>query len=153
MGLPVQKDNLEKPTGKTGVAFGLLRCREGGNIKVIDITPDHTKVQFQYYIGRNKKRKFRTVIDRNTKMNQWYKFIDASASFDLLYTDMPIAATNTAPVTIARQIHVTLDKPVPDAYVYIRPINSHTLEYAIAKNEDELNAESIKNEPFTIELG
>lgn len=153
LGLPVQKDNLEKPTGKTGVAFGLLRCREGGNIKVIDITPDHTKVQFQYYIGRNKKRKFRTVIDRNTKMNQWYKFIDASASFDLLYTDMPIAATNTAPVTIARQIHVTLDKPVPDAYVYIRPINSHTLEYVIAKNEDELNAESMKHEPFTIELG
>ena len=153
MGLPVQRDNLEKPTGKTGVAYGLLRCREGGNIKVVDITPDNTKVQFQYYIGRNKKRKFKMVIDRNTKMNQWYKFIDASASFDLLYTDMPVAATNTAPVTIARQIHVTIAQPVPDAYVYIRPVNSHTLEYAIAKNENELSAENLQHEPIAIELG
>ncbi len=152
LGLEVQRDNLEKPTGKTGVAFGLLKCRESGNIKVVDITPDNTKVQFQYYIGRKKKRKFRTVIDRTTKMKQWYAFIDASASFDLLYTDQPIAATNEAPATIAKQIHVTIDKPQPDAMVYIRPIDSHTIEYAIAKSEDELTAEKMASEPIAIKL-
>lgn len=152
MGFEVQRDNLEKPTGKTGVAFGLLKCRESGNIKVVDITPDNTKVQFRYYVGRKKKRKFRTVIDRTTKMNQWYAFIDASASFDLLYTDQPIAATNEAPATIAKQIHVTIDKPQPDAMVYIRPIDSHTIECAIAKSEDELTAEKMASEPIAIKL-
>ena len=152
LGLEVQRDNLEKPTGKTGVAFGLLKCRESGNIKVVDITPDNTKVQFQYYIGRKKKRKFRTVIDRTTKMKQWYAFIDASASFDLLYTDQPIAATNEAPATIAKQIHVTIDKPQPDAMVYIRPIDSHTIEYAIAKSEDELTPDKMTSEPIAIKL-
>ncbi|WP_346684302.1 hypothetical protein [Megamonas hypermegale] len=59
IGIETERDNLEKPTGKTGVAFGLLKCRESGNIKVIDITPDNTKVQFRYYVGRKKKRKFK----------------------------------------------------------------------------------------------
>ena len=152
MGFAVQRDNLEKPTGKTGVAFGLLKCRESGNIKVVDITPDNTKVQFRYYVGRKKKRKFKTVIDRTTKMKQWYAFIDASAPFDLLYTDQPVAATNEAPATIAKQIHVTIDKPQPDAMVYIRPIDSHTIEYAIAKSEDELTAEKMASEPIAIKL-
>ena len=152
MGFAVQRDNLEKPTGKTGVAFGLLKCRESGNIKVVDITPDNTKVQFRYYVGRKKKRKFRTIIDRTTKMNQWYAFIDASASFDLLYTDQPVAATNEAPATIAKQIHVTIDKPQPDAMVYIRPIDSHTIEYAIAKSEDELTPDKMTSEPIAIKL-
>lgn len=152
LGIETERDNLEKPTGKTGVAFGLLKCRESGNIKVIDITPDNTKVQFRYYVGRKKKRKFRTIIDRTTKMKQWYAFIDASASFDLLYTDQPVAATNEAPVTIAKQIHVTIDKPNPEAMVYIRPIDSHTIEYAIAKSEDELTAEKMTSEPIAIKL-
>lgn len=152
IGRETERDNLEKPTGKTGVAFGLLKCRESGNVKVVDITPDNTKVQFRYYVGRKKKRKFRTIIDRTTKMKQWYAFIDASASFDLLYTDQPIAATNEAPVTIAKQIHVTIDKPDPEAMVYIRPIDSHTIEYAIAKSEDELTAEKMTSEPIAIKL-
>ena len=152
LGIETERNNLEKPTGKTGVAFGLLKCRESGNIKVIDITPDNTKVQFRYYVGRKKKRKFRTIIDRTTKMKQWYAFIDASASFDLLYTDQPVAATNEAPVTIAKQIHVTIDKPDPEAMVYIRPIDSHTIEYAIAKSEDELTAEKMTSEPIAIKL-
>ena len=151
-GLPVERENLEKPTGKTGVAFGLLKCMDSGNTKVIDITPDNTKVQFQYYIGRNKKRRFKTVVDRSTKMKDWYKFIDAGGDFDLLYTDQPIAATNEAPVTIAKRIHVTINKPQADAYVYIRPINSHAIEYAIAKNEEELAANKDGVEPITIEL-
>ena len=152
IGIETERDNLEKPTGKTGVAFGLLKCRESGNIKVIDITPDNTKVQFRYYVGRKKKRKFKTIIDRTTKMKQWYAFIDASASFDLLYTDQPVAATNEAPATIAKQIHVTIDKPDPEAMVYIRPIDSHTIEYAIAKSEDELTAEKMTSEPIAIKL-
>lgn len=152
IGIEIERDNLEKPTGKTGVAFGLLKCRESGNVKVVDITPDNTKVQFRYYVGRKKKRKFRTIIDRTTKMKQWYAFIDASASFDLLYTDQPVAATNEAPATIAKQIHVTIDKPDPEAMVYIRPIDSHTIEYAIAKSEDELTAEKMTSEPIAIKL-
>ena len=152
IGIETERDNLEKPTGKTGVAFGLLKCRESGNVKVVDITPDNTKVQFRYYVGRKKKRKFRTIIDRTTKMKQWYAFIDASASFDLLYTDQPVAATNEAPATIAKQIHVTIDKPDPEAMVYIRPIDSHTIEYAIAKSEDELTAEKMTSEPIAIKL-
>lgn len=138
-GITPRKDDLAAPTGKTGVAFGLLQCRESGNVRVIDINPDGAKVPFQYYVGRNKKRKFKTIIDRNTKMNQWYAFIDAGASFDLLYTDVPLAATNTAPVTIARQIHITVEKPDTEATVYIRPVGPRSIEYMAVRNKEELD--------------
>lgn len=153
--LSPNRDNLEKPTGKTGVAFGLLRCRESGNVKVVDITPDGAKVPFQYYVGRNKKRRFKTVIDRNTKLNQWYAFIDAGASFDLLYTDVPSAATNQAPVTIARQIHVVVDSPDPEAVIYVRAVEPRAIEYIMAKSEDELKKKNGNTamEPIRIDLG
>ena len=152
LGLNPDRNKLENPTGKTGVAYGLLKCRESGNIKVINITPDEKKVPFQYYVGRNKKRKFKTVIDRNTKMGVWYPFIDASASFDLLYTDVPEASTNSAPVSIARQIHVILDHPEPDSTVYIRPVDSKTLEYIVAASEEDLRENKSKEEPMMIVL-
>ncbi len=103
-------------------------------------------------LAERKNVNSKTIIDRTTKMKQWYAFIDASASFDLLYTDQPVAATNEAPATIAKQIHVTIDKPDPEAMVYIRPIDSHTIEYAIAKSEDELTAEKMTSEPIAIKL-
>ena len=54
-GLTVDKNNFARPTGKTGVAFGLLRCRDGSAIRVIDVSPegkDKKQVPFQFYVGR-----------------------------------------------------------------------------------------------------
>lgn len=153
--ISTDRDKLENPTGKTGVAYGLLKCREGGSFRTIDIMPaEKQQTRFQYYIGKNKKRRFRTVIDRSTELNKWYAFIDASASFDILYTDAPIAATNKAPVNIARQIHVNIDDKDRDAeaFVFIRPISAHSIQYAIAKSEEDLTPEKMANEPITIEL-
>jgi hypothetical protein len=144
---------MMRPTGKSGVAYGLLKCREGGVIKVETITPDGARVPFQYYIGRRKKGKFRLIIDRNAKMKTWYKFIDAGGAFDILYTDRPEAATGDAPMTIAKQKHISIEHPDPNAFVYIRPVESRVIEYMIARDESELAAGGVdKCDPVRIEL-
>ncbi len=148
-----RREPMMRPTGKSGVAYGLLKCREGGVIKVETITPDGARVPFQYYIGRRKKGKFRLIIDRNAKMKTWYKFIDAGGAFDILYTDRPEAATGDAPMTIAKQKHISIEHPDPNAFVYIRPVESRVIEYMIARDESELAAGGVdKCDPVRIEL-
>lgn len=147
------REEMMRPTGKTGVAYGLLKCRDGGEIKVESITPDGARVPFQYYIGRRKKGKFRPVIDRNAKLKTWYKFIDAGGAFDILYTDRPEAAMGDAPMTIAKQKHVSIAHPDKNAFVYIRPVESRVIEYMIARDESELTAGGgEKCDPIRIEL-
>lgn len=147
------REPMMRPTGKTGVAYGLLKCRDGGEIKVETITPDGERVPFQYYIGRRKKGKFRLVIDRNAKLKTWYKFIDAGGAFDILYTDRPEAATGDAPMTIAKQKHINIENPDKTAFVYIRPAESRVIEYIIAHDEAELaTGGENKCDPKRIEL-
>ena len=148
-----KREPMKRPTGKSGVAYGLLKCRDGGNVRVETITPDGARVPFQYYIGRRKKGKFRLIIDRNAKMKTWYKFIDAGGAFDILYTDRPEAATGDAPMTIAKQKHISIENPDQNAFVYIRPAESRVIEYMIARDESELaTGGGEKCDPIRIEL-
>lgn len=150
-GIEDTRETMMRPTGKTGVAYGLLKCRDGGEIKVEAITPDEEQVPFQYYIGRRKKGKFCLVIDRNTKMQTWYKFINAGGAFDILYTDRPEAATDDAPMTIAKQKHIIIEEPDENAFVFLRPISSRRLEWIVAENEDALTSDNLP-EPNPIDL-
>ena len=132
------------PTGKTGVAFGLLLSRAGGLVQTKHITPDPAKTPFSCYVGRNRKRKFKTVIDRNTKFNVWYPFIDAGDSFDIFYTNLPEASSNQMDIRKAKRVTISVDEPDETATVFIRAVKSNVIEYQIAKSEDELSdAENI----------
>ena len=136
-GVEIRTD-MSAPTGKTGVAFGLLLSRAGGQIQTKHITPDPEHTPFACYVGRNKKRKFRTVIDRTTKFDVWYPFIDASDSFDIYYTNLPEAVSNNMNIGKAKRITVNLTAPDADATVYIRAVKSNVIEYAIARDESEI---------------
>ena len=132
---------MTAPTGKTGVAFGLLLSRAGGLIQTKHITPDPAKTPFACYVGRNRKRKFLTVLDRNTKFNVWLPFIDAGDSFDIFYTNLPEAVSNQMSIQKAKRITIGIDAPDEDATVYICAVKSNVIEYRIAKSKDELTDE------------
>ncbi len=144
-GVEIRTD-LTAPTGKTGVAYGLLLSRAGGNVQTKHITPDASKTPFSCYVGRNKKRKFKTVIDRNTKFDVWYPFIDAGDSFDIFYTNLPEAVSNQMNIQKAKRITINLDEPDEDLTVYIRAVKSNVIEYQIAHSEDELSDENISEQ-------
>ncbi len=144
LGIEVNRDDLTAPTGKTGVAFGLLLGRAGGLVKTKHISPDISKTPFGFYVGRNKKHKFKTVIDRNTKFGVWHPFIDAGDSFDIFYANLPEAISDQMNIQKAKRITINIDAPDEDATVYVRAVKSNIIEYKIARSEDELeNAENI----------
>ena len=142
--LPVDKNNFAAPTGKTGVAFGLLRCRDGSAIRVVDISPegkDKKQVPFQFYIGRARMGKFKIVLDKSTKLGKWCKFIGAKLGvFDLLYTDQSIAATNNAPASIAKRLTIHVDADA-EANIYIKAVESNKICYAVSKGEPTVEVE------------
>lgn len=144
-GLEVSDDPMEimeHPTGKTGVAFGLLWAE---NIEVIDLAADEESGEtFQYYIGRNDKGNFCPVFGREAKLGEWHEFMsDAAGSFNILYSDQAEAATGSAPVTVAKKRPVRLKTSYPEARVYVRPVNAHTIEWAVAVSKDDLDAGEI----------
>lgn len=148
----LKPEELVRPTGKTGVAYGLLSCRNSGNVQVVTLLQDEERTPFQFYVGRNKKRRFHPIINRNTPFNTWHYFIDASDDFDLLYTKMPEAMGGNVSVTIAKQIHVILEQPHSDANVYIGPVNANTVAYVIAKSLEDAVAGTYLADPVEISL-
>lgn len=154
LGVEVNPNDIAAPTGKTGVAFGLLKCRDSGNVKITHITPNANHASFQFYVGRNRKRKFKPVIEKNTVLGEWYPFIDAGNSFDILYSDLPEAVSGSMDVQKARRVNVTLDECNPKLTVFVRAVNANTIEYQVAADiEDLSDAEKLKGaEPIPIKL-
>jgi len=152
--LGADKTNIEKPTGKTGVAFGLIESREGGNIKVIDRNVSGEDIRFKYYLGENRKGKFKPIVDRENNFNEWIEFIDAGyPKFELYYSEQPTSSTGNvlAADDSIKKKSIKLDLTDDDAMVYIKIISPTQIEYVIADEQDIKNNIYL-NEPQSIEL-
>jgi hypothetical protein len=134
---PLDNKNIEKPNGKTGVAFGLIETRKnGGNILVIP-----KKLHFKYYLGRNKRKQFYLIIDKNTPYNQWVEFLDASEEFfDIYYTSCALALTNL-PITDkdVKKLSLKIDEVDENKNIYIRLISPSEFEYGVGENENNIS--------------
>ena len=142
--LGLDSSDVSKPTGKTGVAFGLIKCRRfGGDMRVINVSPNDKQVSFQFYVGRSRKRKFKTYISPNTKLKTWTKFIDAGYDFEIYYTNNPIVLDGKSDISLATGM-IAVEIPECERNeqlnVYIAPIDSRHIEWRIAADEDELNS-------------
>ena len=130
---------IERPNCKTGVAFGLLKSRVGGRIKVVDKNLSDNEISFKYYLGYPIKGKFFVEIDRNNEYNKWYKFIDAYYdTFELYYTSLPEAMTSNVNIEEVQRKMYTIDVTSDDeeVNVYIRFVDPSTIEYVVAKDSE-----------------
>lgn len=150
--LPLGMDKQEEtggnfdryPTGKTGVAFGLLACYRGDhNIKVVDCNlSDDSEVPFRYYLGRRKGDNFEVTIGMDLGYGVWAPFMELERedkSFSLYYTSEPQALLVDSPMAISqtkyRKCRVRYNDNVPaDAIytVYIRKVEPTKVEYVVA---------------------
>lgn len=152
--LGADKNDVEKPTGKTGVAFGLIESREGGNIMVIDRNLADDDIRFKFYLGENRKGKFKPVIDREIRFNQWVEFIDAGyQKFELFYTEQPTSSTGNVTISDSsiKKKMIKLDMTDDDALVYIRIVSPTKIEYVIA-NENDIENNVYLNSIQSLEL-
>ena len=135
------ESDFEKPNGKTGVAFGLIRSKKGGTILVKDHNVGND-INFKYYLGKKKKGKFNTIVGRDTKYEEWIKFIDASESiFEIFYTTQASVTTNSVDISDSGIKKMRIDTGVADEgyYIYIRIVSPNRFEYVVADEEGVKN--------------
>ncbi len=129
--------DIIRPTGKTGVAYGLIEGRPGAAILVKNERQVTEEVKFKYYLGIGKKGFFQVVVNRETEYGKWHNFIDASvADFEIYYTSIPEASTNKMPLSSVKKIRRRLDKTDDLANVYIRAVAPDTIEYAVLTDKE-----------------
>ena len=145
LGIQVNRSDFERPTCKTGVAFGLIQCRDGGRIEKINVIPEDS---FNYFIGWIKKGKFDVfkVPDKITAklgkpdLNVWYKFIEADVGpFALYYTTLPQCTNGQLVVegnAQVRRVSCDIDTVDENAFVYIRAVSPTKFEYAVSGSDD-----------------
>ena len=150
-GLTPERNDFAKPTGKTGVAFGLIQCRAGGVIERISNIGIKDEIPFQFFIGWRAKKKFvvfrdEAKISKNIgkpDYNEWYRFVEADDSvFDLYYTSLPECVSGQLMVdgnAGVKRLRCEIDVVDEAASVYIRAIDPHTLEYVVAGSADVEN--------------
>ena len=147
-------------TGKTGVAFGLLRCRKGGkDVKIINKNVDeHDELLFPYFLGSlNERGCFNVDIDARVEYGEWTYFTYADEDeFELYYTQEPRALKGHMKAAEVRMVRCMIDADdVSDddmVGIYIRKRSPNTIEYTVA-SEEGLAAKSYKGTVYTVRLG
>jgi len=128
--------NYERmPTGKSGVAFGLLDCRRGGNdVLIIDHNfSDETK--FYFHLGTNGGNgNFKTLIPRSDNDGTWKKFLYVTENkFDIFFTSEPRAVDDKIPIEQTERISCRVNR---EGRIFIRKTSPNEIEYVVAQDAD-----------------
>lgn len=125
------------PTGKTGVAFGLIDSRPGGRIKVISgDTTEPGETKFRYYIGISRRDKFYPLIEPCEEYGKWHKFLPADEYMEIYFTTLPDASTNKLDISETDVRRLRLPVTDENAYVYICASGPHEITYTAALESD-----------------
>ena len=140
---------IECPTGKTGVAFGLVMGREGSNYLVIDKNMDSEgRIAFRFYVGRSRKGKFKAVLNMASERGRWERVMSVGSSgmVELQYSDLAEAGTGELPEEKTFPINCPVNQPEDkDKSLFIRVKSANEFEYALAKDEASITKNSIKS--------
>ena len=149
-----EKDSTKvMPTGKTGVAYGLIYSRKGGRIKVTNRDEKENmanEVNFKFYVGKNKRDLFNTVLSPNSKYEKYeYLGIATSDTFEIYYTTLPEAQTGQMEIdkTNVKRISLNEDYDEDEEYrIYIKATKPTKISYAIVKKEEDVDTKKFLEE-------
>ena len=143
------------PTGKTGVAYGIIYSRKGGKIKVTNRDEKANignEINFRYYVGNSKRDKFIPVVTPNSKYEEYSYFgIVTSDTFEIYYTTSPEAQTKQLEVEKAILKRVILKNEYEEDEKYRIYIKANTnqptvIHYAIVKKEEDVETKEFLEE-------
>lgn len=135
-------EKISRPNGKTGVAFGLLDTR----VKIVQ--NESAESSFKYYLGQNRKKKFKCIIDKDKQeYGQWKRFCSASVdAFDIWFTRTADAPSNKVPINEIGVYSETgfIDEPSEEKSVYIKLVSPTDIEYTVSElSEEKINTAQI----------
>lgn len=94
--LAADEGNVYRPTGKTGVALGLLKLCPGSALKIIDHARQSAgdEAPFAYHVGRIRLGKFQPGLRQGSAYGEWHELgVPRERVFNLFYTQSPLAHT------------------------------------------------------------
>jgi len=149
-----EKDSTKvMPTGKTGVAYGLIYSRKGGRIKVTNRDEKENmanEVNFKFYIGNNKRDLFNTVLSPNSKYKKYEYFGKVTSdTFEIYYTTLPEAQTGEMEIdkTNVKRISLNENYDEDEEYrIYIKATKPTKISYAIVKKEEDVDTKEFLEE-------
>ena len=149
-----EKDSTKvMPTGKTGVAYGLIYSRKGGRIKVTNRDEKENmanEVNFKFYIGNNKRDLFNTVLSPNSKYQKYEYFGKVTSdTFEIYYTTLPEAQTGKMEIdkTNVKRIPLNEEYDEDEEYrIYIKATKPTKISYAIVKKEEDVDTKEFLEE-------
>lgn len=140
LGIETDENDVTAPTGKTGVAYGLIAGREGGKIKVISETKADAQTKFRYNIGISKRGRFKMILDRTlVDYGQWVYLTDAGIEdFEIYYTSLPNAPKMSVNETGIYNKRCRLPYTDENADIYIRCTEDspEDIEYCISDSDE-----------------
>ena len=132
-------------TGKTGVAFGLLRSRQGGrDVKIIGV---QNEAPFPFYLGKiNDEGLFEVEIKIDVPYGEWKQFTFADYdSFEIFFTKESVAIEGNMNKNEVQLLRCRIDENEvsedEDVYIFLRKVSPDTIEYAVGKEEDFQNGD------------
>lgn len=152
------KNNPDKPTGKTGVAFGLIKSKNGGSILTInkDKKDGELKDRFKFYIGTQTRKKFKVLINKDDEYNIWIKAKPAiSNTFDLYYSDSIKVVDNKCSIndeSIKKEL-LDVETSEDEKYICLRIVSPTKVEYGIFSVDDDcIDEDTLVGNITTIDL-
>ncbi|MDY0961976.1 hypothetical protein [Massilia sp. CFBP9026] len=144
-------DRPYAPTGKTGVALGLLDLSDGGVIKVINRSaPDAGgEAPFAHFVGRIQLQRFRPGLVQGAPYGRWGELgPQRDKVFHLRHTTSPSAHTgemaSDQPGLYSRRLD--FDGDIAGHRVYARPLGPDAIEICTAESLEAAEAGRIGNQ-------
>ena len=155
--LPMDAQNLYRPTGKTGVALGLLRLCPGGVVDVIN----HSRITsgdqapFAHYVGRVRQGSFQPALRPGMAYNEWHEVgPPRDRVFNLFHTQTPKANTGEMKEGESGLFKKRLDLAGDTAgkRIFVRAVMPNSIEYCTAGSLDEIKQGDARENLVRIEL-
>lgn len=150
-------DKLKRPTGKTGVAIGLVQCRKGSTIKVISEKKAEEEIKFKFFVGYSDEHGyFESLLNGDSKYNEWVAYLDAGEDrFEFYYTSSTSAGRKNG--LLVKEGKKSRQKLPPaavneDWMIYLCAVAPNKIAYAVAENNEALQRKEFKFGPVEVEL-
>ena len=134
--IKIDENDSSKPTGKTGVAYGILETVSEGRINIIDKNLNSlgdNDIKFKYYIGDERRKKLKCFLTPETNFDSFISFTTVKTSaFNIYFTTSSEAVSNTLSIDEAKRKRVILKNECEKgAKIYIKIISPSKIAYAV----------------------
>lgn len=141
--------DLYSPTGKTGVALGLLKLCPGSAIEVLDEAREQSggESPFAWYVGSDRRGAFTPALHHGAPYGQWQPVgVPRNRAFNLYYTNSPRASTGELPASDGELRRKTLHLAGGQhgERLFARATGPDTIEICTAASAEEAGRDNVQ---------